>query len=844
MRRTNDARGPALSLLVVLAMLMAAAPLAAAPSMPQTPGLGDPGKLTSLSIETGRTHDGAFHLAGRDSAQQLLVTGNYATGQVRDLTRGVSYAASPDGVVHVSESGYVTPVAEGEATIAVREPGGQETSIRAVVTNIAQDVRVNFPNEVVPVFTKFGCNSGGCHGKSGGQNGFALSLLGFEPTEDFEHLVKEGRGRRLFPAAPERSLLVQKATGMLPHGGGERFEVGSSSYRLLKRWIEQGMPYGKPDDPHVVRIEVLPPERLMERGGSQQIVVVAHYSDGSARDVTRTAQFDSNDSSLAEVSESGLVRAGDLTGTGVIMTRYQGMAEIFRGTLPLGAPVEKLPPTKNFVDELVYQQLKKLGLPPSEACDDATYLRRATIDIAGRVPTAEETAEFLADSEPNKREKLVDRLLASGDYADYFAGKWSAVLRNRRATSRDDNRPTFAFHKWIRESLDQNKPYDQFVREILSATGKEIENGPVAWYRQVKDQPQQVEDSAQLFLGLRIQCARCHHHPFEKWSQQDYYGLSAFFSRVSIKTPPRPKDAKAKPDPMEVSHQKGAAEAKNPKTNASVKPTGLGTEPMEIPADDDPRVHLADWMARPDNPFFAHALVNRYWKHFFGRGLVDPEDDMRATNPATNPELLKALADHFVEHRFDMKDLVRTICTSQTYQLTALPNEFNQRDMQNFSRFYPRRLNAEVLLDAIDSLAGAPTKFTDMPDGTRAVQLPDNAFDSYFLSVFGRPDNTSACECERSSEASLAQSLHLLNSTEVQQKLSAPGGRAARLAKDNRPHEEKIREIYQVAYSRLPTPQEMEVTLAYVAKREKSVQAAYEDILWAIVCSKEFLFNH
>lgn len=807
------------------------------PAKPKAPGLGDPGQLTAITVETGRLKDDLVTISGRDSGQQIVVTGQYATGQSRDLTRKSTYEVTPAGIVTVDATGLITPIAEGEATVHVVAAPGIDGNVKVKVTNLVQDLPINFANQISPVFTKYSCNGGGCHGKSGGQNGFRLSLLGFEPKEDYEYLVKEGRGRRLFPAAPDQSLLLLKATARLPHGGGQRIEFDSPAYRLMRRWVEQGMPYGKETDPVVTHIEVLPPERLMEREGTQQIIVVAHYSDGTSEDVTRTTQFDSNDTEMGEVSVSGLVTTGQLTGSVAVMARYQGHVGVFRATIPLGVPTDQLPPAKNFVDELVAKKLKALGLPASLVSDDATFLRRVTIDLAGRLPTVEEAEQFIADQAPNKRENVINRLLDSTDYADYFANKWNAILRNKRRQD-TEKLATFSFHEWIRTSLNENKPYDLFVREILTATGNPGQNPPVGWYREVKDASAQVEDTAQLFLGLRIQCARCHHHPFEKWSQQDYYGFSAFFAQVGRKP-------SAVQGQERIFHRRGVASAQNPKTGQAVKPTGLGAVPLEVNPDIDPRHAMVDWMAAKDNPFFAKSLVNRYWKHFFGRGLVDPEDDMRVTNPASNPELLDSLAKDFVDHSFDLKHLCRTICSSTTYQLSAEPNEWNQDDKQNFSRYYPKRLNAEVLLDAIDQVTGTQTGFGAIPAGTRAVQLPDNGFNSYFLTVFGRPEASSACECERSSEANLAQSLHLLNSGEIQGKLTAGNGSAARLANEKeRPHEVKIRELYLLAFARVPTPEEMTIAVAHINKNEMDPKRAYEDIVWALVNTKEFLFNH
>ncbi|MGF1582936.1 MAG: DUF1549 domain-containing protein [Gemmataceae bacterium] len=809
-----------------------------------------PKKLKSISIETGRSHDNNFVLAGRDSAQQLVVTAKDTTGKVHDVTRTVQYQVSPQEIVNVSETGQVTGLKEGQATIVAKGPNDLVAKTTVKVTNIVEDLPINFANEVVPIFTRYGCNSGGCHGKSGGQNGFSLSLLGFEPQEDFDFLVKEGRGRRILPSIPTYSLLLRKASGQMAHGGGGRIKVDSAAYRVLRRWIEQGTPYGDKDDPVVSRIEVTPASRVLAPNSSQQLVVVAHYSDGSTKDVTSLAQFESNATDLAHVSESGVVTTSELPGVVAVMARFQIHVGVFRATIPLDAPMESMPVENNFIDRLVFKQLKSLGLPPSEGCKDSTFLRRVTIDIAGRLPTFEETKKFLADESKDKRAKLVDRLLATEDYADYFANKWSAVLRNKRENSKEDTKPTFAFHRWIRESLAKNKPYDHFVREILTATGKEVQTPPVTWYREVRGPSAQLEDVSQLFMGQRIGCAKCHHHPLEKWSQDDYYGFAAFFSQVKYKDPPRPKRTKknrkkkgkvAKPL-LEILHQPGIAKAKNPRSGDFVYPTGLGGKTMKLPANVDPRTKLADWLTSPKNPYFARVLVNRYWKHFMGRGLVEPEDDMRVTNPPTNPELLDALEQHFIASKYDLKNLIKTICNSRVYQLSGISNKFNKTDHQNFSRFYARRLHAEVLLDAIDQVTDTRTRFTGTPQGTRAVQLPDNAFDSYFLSVFGRPSASSACECERTSSLNLAQLLHLLNSSDILKKVA--GTRAQKISRDRRSHEEKLRELYLVALSRKPSQAELGVLTSYIEQRQRNTKAAYEDVIWSLINSPEFLFNH
>jgi hypothetical protein len=714
----------------------------------------------------------------------------------------------------------------------------------------ADDRPVSFVNEIVPVLTKAGCNAGVCHAKAGnGQNGFQLSLLGFEPREDYEHLVKEARGRRLLPSAPEQSLLLKKASGQLPHGGGLRLDSNSEGYGLLLAWIRQGANYDRDTDARLISFEVEPKHASIKRHGQQQLKVLARYTDQSVRDVTALALYESNDRAMAEVTDRGLVKIQDITGNLAVMVRYQGSVAVFTASVPLGAPVENLPSPKNFIDEQVFANLREIGVPPSNVCDDATFLRRVTLDIAGRLPTLEEVTTFIADTSEDKRDKAIEVLLRSPAYADFFANKWTALLKNRRDDT-SDIVSNFAFHAWVRDSLLANKPYDQFVRELLAATGTVIANPPVAWYKRVKEPKQQIEDVAQLFLGVRMQCAQCHHHPFERWSQDDYYSLAAFFSQVGRKpSPTRGEDL--------IFHKRGIATATNMKTGLALKPAALGDPIPEIVPDEDPRLKLADWMSSKNNPFFARSLVNRYWKHFFQRGLIEPEDDIRDSNPPTNPALLAALEQHFINSGFDLKDLVRVITQSRSYQLSEIPNEFNGADRQNYSRYYPRRLQAEVLLDAIDDLLQSKTDFANLPTGTRAVGLPDNSYNksSAFLRVFGRPEGESVCECERVQTSSLAQSLHLINSGEIKGKLATPNGRADRLAKEDRPVEAKVTELYLIAFSREPRPAELKTALEYLigpatnaegtpVQATKPTAEGFQDLIWALMNTKEFLFNH
>ena len=789
---------------------------------------------------------GELILEGKNARQQLLVTLVDSLDQERDVTHQVQYSATPPGIFSVSSRGIVQALHDGRATLTVKSSTGKKASVPVVVRNSTQLKPIHFGNQIVPIFTKAGCNAGGCHGKSGGQNGFKLSLLGFEPQEDYEFLVREARGRRIFPGAPERSLLLLKGAGILPHGGGERIPANSADYELLHSWIAQGMPAGPTNAAVVVSIEVVPKERILAPSAKQQLLVVAHYSDGSSEDVTASALFEASVKEMGDVDAQGLVSTSNQPGDLAVMVRYQSKATVFRATIPLGAPFQDLPPEKNFIDKLIFAKLKKLGLPPSKVCDDSTFLRRASLDITGRLPTPDQAGEFLSSTAPEKRADLINQLLQSAEYAEYFANKWSALLRNKRGDPAH-TRGNFAFHGWIRDSLFENKPYDAFVRDIITASGRISDNPPVAWYRQVSNPTAQAEDTAQLFLGVRLQCAQCHHHPFEKWSQDDYFSFSAFFSQVGRKRIQPGEDA--------IIHKHGMAKATNKKTKQPVTPAMLGQKSPPMVAEQDPREVLADWMSQPDNHFFARSLVNRYWKHFFNRGIVEPEDDLRETNPPSNPELLEALSKHFIDSGYDLKALIRTICSSTAYQLSSLPNEHNGPDRQNFSRYYVRRLPAEVLFDALNELLQSPSNFNGLPKETRAVALPDNSFNAstYFLALFGRPESSSACECERSQEASLAQSLHLLNAKEIQEKLTKPDGRAAQLAKSSsRSDEEKIRELYLLAFARQPQETELQLALERIQKpapgseapSETSRKQAYEDVIWALLNTKEFLFNH
>jgi len=763
--------------------------------------------------------------------QQILIERD-----TRDLTREATYRSLQPQVAAVDAFGHVTPLADGETEVVI-QINGQEKRVPARVTGFSAGRTVDFATDIVPILSRYGCNSGGCHGKASGQNGFKLSLFGFDHQWDYEAIAIAGRGRRIFAAAPEQSMLLAKATGRKPYGGGARLDADSEAYRLLHRWIELGAPAPSPNAAHVVKLHVMPTERVLIAHGQQQLAVTAEYSDGSRRDVTRQAEYASNLEPVASVDANGFVQAAGESGEAAIMARYLGQVAVFHAIVPHGDRLATIPDftPHNYIDNFVAEKWKKLGLLPSPPCDDATFLRRVTLDLCGRLPTAEEATVFLKDASSQKRAAAVDRLLDSPDYPAYFALRWGSILRNSRLAGADQ--AAYAFHNWIKDMIARNRPYDEFVRGVVAAAGEWQDAPAINWYWQTRDDPLHsvTADTAQVFLGIRLQCARCHHHPYERWGQEDYYGLAGFFTRLGRKS-------FGQPPPYFASTQVTTGE-KNPLTGKSPEPKFLGGEYAKLTPEDDPRHALVDWMAQSDNPYFAHVLVNRLWGHFMGRGLVHEVDDMRESNPPSNPELLDALAKDFIEHQFDVKHIVRELVTSRAYQLSSEPTEHNRNDRQNFARFYARRLIAEVLLDAVDQAAGTRTRFGNIADTARAVDLPHEGFGSYFLDTFDRPKRVSGCECERSSGATLAQVLLLANSDEVENKLAAGDGRIAKLVAAKTPLPDILDQLYLNALSRPPREAERQTLVSYVESQEDQQQALV-DVLWTILNSKEFLFNH
>jgi Protein of unknown function (DUF1553)/Protein of unknown function (DUF1549) len=701
---------------------------------------------------------------------------------------------------------------------------------------------VTFERDIQPILTRTGCNAGACHGKARGQNGFALSLLGFDPDFDHNAIVKEARGRRLFAADVDNSLLLLKASGAVPHGGGKKLPNGSAEYELLKRWIAAGTPRTPKDAPKLTRVTVTPTEIVAAYKHEQPLRVMAHFSDGTSEDVTKLTAFQSNESGYAAVNPDGLIRVGAIGGEAAITARFVDQFAVCRVLIPLPGKVEpavydKLP-RHNFIDGLVWAKLKQLGLTASEGAADATFHRRAYLDVIGRLPTPDETRTFLADTAADKRAKLIDRLLDRPEYADFWANKWADLLRPN--PYHVGIKATFNLDAWIRDQFRRNRPYDQFVRELLTAKGSTFKNGAVVFYRNRREPDELTTMVSQLFLGVRLECAKCHQHPSERWSQKDFYSFAAFFGRIGRKGTGISAPISGSEETMFV---KESGAVKHPLTGEVLPPTPPLGKPLDIPPGDDPREKLADWMTAADNPFFAKVIVNRVWADLMGRGLVDPVDDLRDTNPPTNPELLDALAIDFRKNGYDLKKLIRTIVTSAAYGLSSTPTDRNVGDTRNYSRRYRTRLRAEALLDAASDVTGVPEKFDAMPPGSRAMEAWTVRFDSKFLDSFGRPDPNQDPPCERTSDTTVVQALHLMNAPGLAAKITAEGSRAATLAAGKKTAAEIVEELYLLVYCRKPTAEETAACVARFDKPGAKRKDVTEDLLWALLNTPEFVFR-
>ncbi|MDR3634459.1 MAG: DUF1553 domain-containing protein [Isosphaeraceae bacterium] len=777
---------------------------------------------------------GRVQLTGPEASQRLVVLGVLADGTFRDVTGAAGFRSRAETKARVDERGVVRPVADGTAEIDVTV-GTATAAVPVEVRGARADRRVSFRNEIVPVLTKLGCNQGACHGSQHGKGGFKLSLLGFEPEPDYTAIVKSAEGRRVTPFAPEESLLLLKATLAVAHGGGKKMDPDSPEYRLLRLWLEEGAPPPVKDDPTVTAVAVLPSRRVLEPDESQHLVVLATYTDGTVRDVTDQAKYDTLNEGVAKVDGKGLTRTAGQGETN-IMVRYQGHAAMARFSVPYAREKPFDFPAQNVVDEKAAAKWRSLGLVPSGLCTDSEFIRRAMLDLIGTVPSPGEVEDFVADTRPRKRALLVDRILDRPEYVDYWSLKWGDLLRV--STDKLGAQGMLAFNLWLRNAFRANMPVARMVEELVTAQGSIYTNGPANYFRVANNPDDLAETTAQVFMGVRLQCAKCHHHPFEAYGQDDYYGLAAYFARIRTKG----SQEFGLFGNEQVIYVADGGEVRQPRSGKQMKPTPLNDGPADDPV--DRRRALARWLTGPKNPWLARNVVNRYWGYLMGKGLVNPIDDLRETNPASNPELLDALSGEFVKAGFDLKALLRLLCNSRTYQLTSLPTPDNRLDDTYFTHYRIKRLTAEQLLDAINEATGTFEKFQGQPLGVRAIRLPDTNYPSYFLDTFGRPLRAIACECERTADPTLGQALHLMNGDLVNRKVSDPAGRLARWLKDPKLTDESlIQDLYGVTFNRTATAEEVAAARTLIAEAPSRTLGA-QDLFWGLLNSKEFLFNH
>jgi hypothetical protein len=848
---THRRRRPATRLYFVatvsLSMLLPAATFSQnAPNQPGTNAVAP--ALTGIDVTPRATT-----LHGSRATQRIVAIGTFANGGIAELEQ-VQFSSSNTAVAVVGPDGVVTPVADGSTEIIATV--GQSTARATITVENLSDQLLYFDRDVLPVISKAGCNITGCHGSPKGKKNLKLSLFAAEVGPDFETLSRSSFGMFANRLEPEKSYFLLKATGAISHGGGKRVDPGSADYKLLADWVGQGMPQGD-GGPKLAAIEVFPKNMLLDFRGAgfspsdaaeptkvgtakdhtRQLLVTAKYSDGSTRDVTQHATCKSSEESVVIASDAGRVTAVGL-GESVIIVGYGGRFVTSRVGVPqrLPTPFPEVA-ANNKIDELVFAKLGQLGIPPSGVSSDAEFLRRVSLDVIGTLPTPDETRAFLASTDAQKRAKLVDSLLERGEFADFWALKWGDLLRVK---------PEFpiqlwpkgvaTFHRWIRDSMAANKPYDQFVRELVTASGSGYRDGPANYYRATSERNPQgwAEMTATTFLGVRIDCAHCHNHPFETLTWDDNFGLAAFF-KVGLKNTGEWGE--------QIVHYNPGTIVRHVQTGQVVKPKLLGGDSLELTADEDPRVRLANWMTSPENPWFTKCIANRVWYWLMGRGIIHEPDDLRETNPPENPELLDYLCQELVAHKYDLKHLFRLILNSKTYQLSSKPNQWNRTDEMHFSHYPIKRLGAEQLLDAVSAVCESPEKFPGLPAGYRAIQLSHSGVNSFFLDLFGRPPRDISCECERKQEASMPQALYLINTDHLEGKLRG-GQRIKRLLAAGKSDAEIVEEFYLAALSRLPTDGEKVKTLEYLSAKKDAREQAFQDVLWALLNTKEFMFSH
>ncbi|WP_425305514.1 DUF1549 and DUF1553 domain-containing protein [Bremerella cremea] len=769
-------------------------------------------------------------LTSRDS-QRFIVVATRDDDVTLDVTAQATVTLADESKVK-REGNLILPAADGETKLSV-EYGGHKVEVPVTVGKASEDRPVSFHLDVMSVFMRAGCNTGSCHGAARGKDGFRLSLFGFDPKGDYFRTTREQATRRINLANPESSLLIEKAIGAVPHTGGKLFDKDSEYYATMLRWLETGAKQDEGEVPRCENIEIYPPKAVLEGEGAQQsFIVKAYYSNGTTRDVTNLAVFMSNNDNSAPIDANGLCTASK-RGEAFVMARF--------GTHTVGSQVIVLPKdlqyekpqiAGNYIDELVGAKLHKLRIVPSEVCTDEEYLRRVTVDITGKLPTEEEYQVFMADSSEDKRAKLVDRLLERKEFSEIWAMRWAELLMIK-STNDVSPKSAFLYYSWLTEQISNDVPLDQMVREILTASGGTFSNPATNYYEIERDTLKTAENVAQVFMGLRTQCAQCHNHPFDRWTMDDYYGFAAFFSQIGRKNT---EDYRER-----IIYDRRSGDVRHLVDNRVMEPKFLGDVTPDMKGRDRREV-LAEWLTAPENPYFASSVANRVWASFFGVGIVDPVDDVRVSNPASNPELYKKLGDKLIEYNYDFKKLVRDICASNAYQRTTLPNDSNRTDTKNFAYAQVRRIPAEQLLDCISTATNHDEKFGGLPLGASAVQIADGRTSNYFLTTFGRSQRATVCTCEATTSPTLSQALHMLNGSATQGKISQ-GKLVEGWLKEGLGEDVIIEKIFIRCLSRKPTAEEREKLLATM-KEEENKQRGLEDIFWAVLNSREFMFNH
>jgi len=774
------------------------------------------------------------NLSSKQDKQSLVVQAIYADGVTRDVTSEATFEFKDKSIAR-REGNILSPATDGKTELTIAY-ATKSVALPVSVEHCQDERPTSFKLDVMPIFMKAGCNAGACHGSSRGKDGFRLSLFGFDPDGDYFRLTRENIGRRVNLAIPEESLVVQKALGLVPHTGGERFTTNSPLYRTLLGWLQANAPKDSTNIPKVVALDIMPNQAVLEGSNSiQRLTVRARYSDGSDRDVTSLAVFSSNNELSAKVSDLGVITAGQ-RGEAFVMARFD--------TFNVGAQMIVIPkdlPYKwpddiaehNYIDELVHAKLKKLRMAPSGICDDATFIRRASLDIVGKLPSAQEVQKFLNEPSAGKRDQLVDELLNRKEFADFWVMKWAELLQIRSRNDQFSAKSALQYYNWLEDRMTRNVPIDQIVRELLTASGSTFKSPAANYYQVQTDTLKTAENTAQVFMGMRIQCAQCHNHPFDRWTMNDYYSFAAFFPQIGRKPGEDPRET--------VIFDKGDGEVKHPVTGKAMPPKFLGGNSPEIKGDSRREV-LARWLASPENPWFARNLENIVWSHFMGRGIIDPVDDVRISNPAVNPELLDALGTKFTDYKYNFKKLVRDICLSRTYQLSSRANDSNALDDKNFAKATIRRLRAEVLLDCISEVTETKDKFQGLPRGARAIQIADGNSSTYFLTAFGRATRETVCSCEVKIEPNLSQALHLLNGNTVSEKINE-GGVVKAMLKSGKKRDEIVDDLYLRCFARKPTEKELTAVNGFFKEGKKEEQVL-TDLFWALLNSKEFIFNH